>query len=111
MAELLRTNIANQVRRAVRMAVHVAIETGDAPMRLPAAAVLGGVELLLRERGNEQPQTLDLLRVQKAVEQFVEVIDRNQLALGNIAQIRAGCQKNRGRELGQDVIGQIEVEI
>ena len=37
------------------------------------AAVLGRVELLLRERRHQQPQALELLGVQDAVEQLVEV--------------------------------------
>ena len=33
------------------------------------------------------------------------------LPLRNVAQVRARRQEDRGRELGQNVIGQVEVEI
>ena len=49
-AELLRADVADQVRRAVGVAVGVAVEAGHAAAGLDAAAVVGRVELLLRER-------------------------------------------------------------
>ena len=54
MAELLRANVADQVRGGVRVAVDVAVEAGHAGARLQRPAVLGGVELLLRERRDQQ---------------------------------------------------------
>ena len=45
----LRAVIGVQMERAVRVAVHVAIEARDTQARLIALAVLGLVELLLRE--------------------------------------------------------------
>ena len=73
-AELLRADVADQVRGAVGVAVDVAVETGHARARLQRAAVVGGVELLLRERRQQQPQPFQLLRVQDAVEQLEVVV-------------------------------------
>ena len=51
-AELLRADVADQVRGAVGAAVDVAVEAGDAHAGLQRPAVVGGVELLLRERAS-----------------------------------------------------------
>ena len=75
------------------------------------AAVFGLVELLLGERRDQQPQALELLGVQNAVEELVEVVDGHQLALGDIAQVGPRGQKDGRRELGQEVVGQVEVEV
>ena len=63
MTELVRSDVTHGVRGGIRVAVGVTVETGDTLMRLQAAAVLRQVELLLRERADEQPQSLaDVLR-------------------------------------------------
>ena len=49
MAMLVGPNVADRVGGGVRMAVGVAVEAGHALVGLEAAAVFGGVELLLRE--------------------------------------------------------------
>ena len=76
-----------------------------------AAPVLGRVELLLRERRDQQPQPFELLRVQDAVEQLVVVVDRDELALRDVAEVGPRGQVDRRRKLGQEVVGQVEVEI
>ena len=48
-AEFLRPDVADKVRRTVGVAVGVAVEAGHAAAGLDAAAVVGGVELLLRQ--------------------------------------------------------------
>jgi hypothetical protein len=63
----------------------VAIEAGDATVRALRPAILGLVELLLRKRRHEQPQSLDLLGIEDAVEQLEEVVDRDELALRFVA--------------------------
>ena len=78
---------------------------------LLGAPVLGLVELLLGERRDQQPQALELLRVQDAVEELEEVVDRDELALGDVAQVGARGEEDRRRELGQEVVRQVEVEI
>ena len=101
----------DQMRGAVGVAVDVAIETGHAPARLFAAAIVRLVELLLREGRDEQPQPFQLLRIEEAVKQFVVVVDRHELALANVAQVQARSQIHRRREFRQKVIGQVEIEI
>ena len=49
-AELLRTDVADQMRGAVGVAVRVAVEAGHAAAGLVRAAIVGLVELLLRKR-------------------------------------------------------------
>ena len=76
-----------------------------------AAAVVGGVELLLRERRDQQPQPFELLGIEDVLEQLVEVVERHQLALGHVAQVGPRGQVDRRRELGQQMLRQVEVEI
>jgi hypothetical protein len=58
MAELLGADVADQVGRAVGVAVLVTIEAGDAEARLLAAAIGGDVELLLGKWSQQEPQAL-----------------------------------------------------
>jgi hypothetical protein len=76
-----------------------------------AAAVGGGVELLLGKRREEQAQPLELLRIQDPVEDPVEVVGGDQLPLRDVPQIGAGGQVDRGWKFGQEPVGQVEVEI
>ena len=62
MAKFLRPDVADQMRRGVRVAVHVAVEADHAAARRERAAIVGLVELLLRKRRHQQPQAFDLLR-------------------------------------------------
>ncbi len=78
----------------------------DAP-----TTVLRLVELLLRERSHQEAQPLDLLRVEDPVEELVEVLDRHQLALRDVPQVGPGGEEDRRRELGKEVLGDVEVEI
>src|SRR5262245_49676892 len=63
MTELLRTNVPDLMRARVRMAIRVAVETGDATAGARGAPVLSLVELLLRERSEQQTQALQLLGI------------------------------------------------
>ena len=66
MPELLRPDIADQMRGAVGVSVRVAVETGDAAVRAFGTAILGLIELLLRERRDQQAEALELLRDSKS---------------------------------------------
>ena len=59
-AELLRPDVAHQVRRGVGVPVDVAIKANHALAWFQRAAVVRGVELLLGERRQQEPQTLQL---------------------------------------------------
>src|SRR5688572_4110224 len=89
----------------------MAVEASDAAARRFAAAIGGLVELLLREGSDEEAQALELLRVQEAVEEREEVLDGDELALRHVAEIRAGGEVDGRRELGQQVIRKVEVEV
>ena len=83
----------------------------DPAARPGRTAVLGRVELLLRERRHEQPQPLELLGVEDAVEQLEVVLERDDLAPRDVAEVRARRQVDRGRELGEEAVGQVEIEV
>ena len=96
---------------AVGVAVGVAVEARDALGRLHAPPVLGQVELLLRKRREQQPQAFELLRIEDVLEQPLEVVERDQLALRDVAEVGPRHQEDRRREFGDQVIGQVEVEV
>ena len=50
MPELLRSNVADQVSRAIGVAVDMAIEASDSAMTLDGPAIFTLIELLLRKR-------------------------------------------------------------
>jgi hypothetical protein len=54
MAMLVGPDVADRVGRGVGVTVRVAVEARDALARYQAAPVVGGVELLLRERRHQQ---------------------------------------------------------
>ena len=56
------------------------IKAGHTAARLFRTAVICLVELLLRERREQQSQSLELFGIKNAVEEIVEVINRNQLS-------------------------------
>jgi len=57
-------DVPDLVGGSIGVPVGVALEAGHAARRQLAAAVLGLVELLLGKRGDEQAQTLEVLRIQ-----------------------------------------------
>ena len=105
-AELLRPDIADQVRRPVGVTVRVAVEAHDSAAGLCRATIVGQVELLLGKRRHQEPQPVELLRVQQAVEELVVIFDRDQFSVRDVAEIGPSRQINRRRELGQKVFGQ-----
>ncbi len=100
-AMLIRADIADGVCRGVGVAVGMAVEARDALAGDQRAAVLGGIELLLRERREEQAQAFQLLGIQDALEKLLEIRERHELALGYVAQVGPRGQKDRRGELGQ----------
>ncbi len=80
-AKFLRPDIAYKVRGAVGVAVHMAVETGDTEAGLFRAPVIGGIELLLGKGRDQQPQALELLGVQDAVENCKIIVRCHHFAL------------------------------
>src|SRR6476619_4866429 len=99
MASFRRTSIGRKMCRLVGMTIRVTIEAGHASARLLRAAILGLVELLLWKRRHQKPQTLELLRINDAVEQLVIVLDGDELTLRNVAEVRTLIEIDRRREL------------
>lgn len=60
---------------------------------------------------HQKPETVQLHRRQDVLEQAIEVIDRDNLASGNVAELLSVLQKNRSRELGQKRLRQIEINV
>jgi hypothetical protein len=89
MAGFLRTGIGSKVRGLVGMAIRVAVEARCAAAWQLRAAVLRLIELLLRERSDEQSQAFQLLGSESAVEQLVIIVDRDELALRDVAEVGA----------------------
>src|SRR5258708_38660049 len=111
MAKLLRTNVADQVSRPVGAAVLMTVEARDAEARTPAAGVGGQVELLLGKRREQQPQSLELLGVQDAVEQLVVVVGGLPPAPRDAPEVGASRQVDGRRELGEEPVGNVEVQV
>jgi hypothetical protein len=111
MAEFLRPNVTYKVSRRVRVPVRVTVETGNSPTGTLGAAVLGLVKLLLRKGTQQQPQALDLFRVQNSIEKFIVVVDSEQLAFGDVPEIGSRGEIDGCRKFRQDMIGQIKVEV
>jgi hypothetical protein len=65
----------------------VAVEAGDAQARLGDLAVLRLIELLLRERGEQQPQAFHLNRRDDAGHGLIEIPDGEQLSAGDVAEL------------------------
>ena len=99
MAELLGTDVADQMSAAIRMAVRMTFEAYDATAGAHRAPVFSGVELLLWERGEQQAQALELLGISDPVEQIVKVIKSHQFALRHVTEIGSRRQINGWREL------------
>ena len=111
MAMLVGPDVADGVGRGVGVAVGMAVEAGDALMGLQAPPVVGGVELLLRERRDQQPQPFELLGVEDVLEQPLEVVERDELPLDTSPRSGRVVRKIAAGKLGQEMIGQVEVEI
>ena len=100
-----------EVELAGGVAVDVAVEAGHPQARVDALAVVGRVELLLREGGQQELQAGELDRGQDVLEERVEVIDRDDLAPRDVAQLGAVLQEHGRRELGQEGLGQVEFDV
>src|SRR5690606_16035835 len=105
-AHFLRSDVSDEVRGCVSVAVRVTVEAGHAEMGPLTAPVVRHVELLLRERRHEQAQALELLRVEDAVEELKEVLRRDELPLRDVAELGPRREVDRGRELGQEMLGE-----
>jgi len=66
---------------------------------------------LLGKRRDEQPQSFELFRVEHVLEELVEVAQRHQLTLRDVAEIWTRREVDRRGGLGQQMVGQIEVEV
>ena len=111
MAEPLRAGVGGEVGGAVLVAVRVAVEARRTDAGQRRLAIVGGVELLLRERRQQQAQSFQLPGRENAVEHLVVVGERDQLALRDITEIGARGQVHRRRKRGQKAFGQIEIDV
>src|SRR5688572_24709731 len=91
--------------------VHMAVEARDAQAWIFVLAIVGGIELFLRKRRDEQSQAVELHGGDQLLKQPVEVVDRDDLAIGNVAELRAVLQEDGRRELGQERLGEIVLDV
>ena len=54
-AAVLGSDVRGQMKLARGVAIHMTVKAGDAQAGLPRFTVIGGIELFLRERGEELP--------------------------------------------------------
>ena len=73
--------------------------------------MLGLVEPGRGELGDQQPQALDLLGGEDALEQLAEVGLGDLMPARDVAQVRPRGQEERGRELGQVGLGDVEIDV
>src|SRR5438874_2853362 len=99
------------MERGVRMAVHVTIQTGDTKSGFFYFAVFRLVELLLWKRRQQQTHPFHLNRRDLSVENLVIVFDRKNLPLRNVAQVGPAGQEHRRRELGSEMVRQVELDV
>ncbi len=100
-----------EVEGRVGMEVRVAVEAGDAEAGLGDLAVLGLVELLLGEGGEQQAQAFHLHGGEDALEDLVVVLDAEHLALGDVAEVGARREEDGRRKLGGEAGGQVELDV
>src|SRR5262249_27763583 len=105
MAKFLRPNVPDEVRRGIGMAVDVTIETRRTAARFHRPAILRLVELLLGKRRYQEPNPLNLFRIQNSVEQLIVIRDGHELTFGNVTEIGPRSQENRRRKFRQEMIG------
>src|SRR6266496_3964642 len=111
MPELLRADVAHEVGGAVRVPVGVAVEAGDAAARTLRAAVFRLVELRLREGREQEAEALELLGVQGTAHDLVVVVDGEELPARHVPEVGARGQVDGRRELGQEVLRKVEVQV
>ena len=110
-APLLRPVVRIEVELAGRVAVDMAVQAGDAEAGLGALAVVGGVEFFLRERRQQQAQAVELHGREEVFEEAMEIVDRNDFAARDVAQLRTVLQKDGRREFREEGVGQVEVHV
>src|SRR6185437_1938534 len=96
---------------AILVAIRVTVEAGGALAGNLRLAIVGGIELLLREWRQQQAQALDLAWRQDTVEHLEVVGERDQLALRDVAEVRSLHQIRRRGKRCQKPLRQVEVYI
>ena len=110
-APLLGPYVWSDVELTARVAIHMTIQARHSQAGLGTLAIVGRVELFLRERRHQQTQAIELHGCQDVFEQAVIVVDRDHFASGNVAQLGPVLQKHRRRKLGQKGLGEIELDV
>ena len=110
-AALFRAVIGVQVKLAGRMPVDVTVETSDAQAGAGTLAVVGRVEFFLRERREQEVQSVELNGRQDILEESIIVVDRDDLAARDIAELGPALEIDRRWKLGQEGFGQVEIDV
>ena len=107
----LRTHIGRLMEGSIGVEIRVAIQASDAPALLRALAVLRLVELFLWEGRQQHAQPFELHRRYDPHHEGVVVADREQLALGDIAELGMGGKEDRRRKFGRKAVRQVEINV
>jgi hypothetical protein len=87
------------------------VQAGHFKAGIDGLAIVRGVELLLRQRHEEEAQAIELDRGEDVLEQPVEVVDGDHLSTRDVTQLRAALREHHGRELGEELLGEIELHV
>ena len=81
------------------------------PVSRQSLSVGRGIELLLWKLRHQETQAFQLLGIKNAIEQFVEVVDGHHLPRDTSPRSGRRGQVHGGRELGKELVGQVEVDV
>ncbi len=104
-------HISHKMGRPIAVAVCMTIKAAHPQARSCASPVEGGIELLLRKGGDQEPESFQLLGVQNSGKEFEIVIGRDELPLGYVAQIGPSSEIDRRRKLRKKTTGHNIVEV
>src|SRR4051794_32695425 len=91
--------------------IGMTIEAGDALALVGALAIFSLVELLLGKGCEQNAQTFHLHWRDQADHLRIKILDREEFAPRDIAKFGMGGEKDRRRELGSEMTGEIKVYI
>src|SRR3954470_1380271 len=99
------------MKLASRVTVNVAIETCHALLWARRLAIVGQIEFFLRQGRQQQSHPFELHRRHDFLKKFTKVRHRHNLAARNVTKLRPLLQENRWRELRQECVGNVELDV
>src|SRR5262249_43609136 len=106
-----RTRARIQFNCAISMAIYMTVETCHTAAGRRRESMFALVKPTGGELGDQQPQTLHLLRSQNAVEELAKICLGDLAPSRYITQVRTGCQEQRRWKFGKVLIRNIEGDV